>query len=99
MHSKYVGVRIPENVYKYVSERAVDEHRTLSNMIISILFDSSKQKKGKWERMSEFPEDEDDRYQCSICGNIVHYQSKLNLYTFNSWCGKCGSNNNPLFPR
>ena len=51
--------------------------------------------KGEWKRMSDLPEDKDDRYECSRCGNVVHYKKRMDLYTFNSWCGRCGSNNNP----
>lgn len=51
---------------------------------------------GKWERMSDLPEDKDDRYKCSNCGTIVHYSNRVNLYHFNSWCGRCGSLNNSL---
>ena len=48
---------------------------------------------GHWLRMSDLSEQEDDRYKCSRCGNVVHYTNKMNLYTFNSWCGRCGSDN------
>ena len=51
---------------------------------------------GKWLRMSDLPEDKDDRYKCSNCGNVVHHSNGVNLYTFNSWCGACGSLNNSL---
>lgn len=51
---------------------------------------------GHWERMSDLPEDKDDRYKCSQCGNVVHHSNGVNLYTFNSWCGRCGSLNNSL---
>lgn len=51
--------------------------------------------KGEWKRMSDLPEDKDDRYECSRCGNVVHYKKRMDLYTFNSWCGRCGSNNDP----
>lgn len=51
---------------------------------------------GHWERMSDLSEDKDDRYKCSRCGNVVHYSNGVNLYTFNSWCGRCGSLNNSL---
>lgn len=51
------------------------------------------QKTGHWMRMSDLSEQEDDRYKCSRCGNVVHYSDKMNLYTFNSWCGRCGSDN------
>lgn len=50
-------------------------------------------RKGEWLRMSDLSEKEDDRYQCSYCGNVVHYKSKMDLYTFNSWCGRCGCDN------
>lgn len=50
-------------------------------------------RKGEWLRMSDLSEQEDDRYKCSRCGNVVHYKDKMDLYTFNSWCGRCGSDN------
>jgi len=50
-------------------------------------------RKGQWLRMSDLSEQEDNRYKCSRCGNVVHYNDKTNLYTFNSWCGRCGSDN------
>jgi hypothetical protein len=52
-----------------------------------------KPRKGQWLRMSDLSEQEDDRYKCSCCGNVIHYTNKINLYTFNSWCGRCGSDN------
>ena len=50
-------------------------------------------RKGEWLRMSDLSEQEDDRYKCSRCGNVIHHKSEMNLYTFNSWCGRCGSDN------
>ena len=50
-------------------------------------------RKGEWLRMSDLSEQEDDRYKCSRCGNVIHHKSKMYLYTFNSWCGRCGSDN------
>jgi len=47
-------------------------------------------RKGEWLRMSDLSEQEDDRYKCSRCGNVIHHKNKMNLYTFNSWCGRCG---------
>ena len=49
---------------------------------------------GYWMRMSDMNETEDDRYQCSYCGNIVHHRDKVSLYTYNSFCGACGANMN-----
>jgi ribosomal protein S27AE len=50
-------------------------------------------RKGEWLRMSDLSEQEDDRYKCSRCGNVIHHKDEMNLYTFNSWCGRCGSDN------
>jgi len=50
-------------------------------------------RKGKWLRISDLSEQEDDRYKCSRCGNVIHHKNEMNLYTFNSWCGRCGSDN------
>lgn len=49
--------------------------------------------KGEWLRMSDLSEKDDNRYKCSHCGNVVHHKSRADLYTFNSWCGRCGSDN------
>lgn len=37
MPTKSITIRIDEDLLKYLTERAEQEHRTLSNMIISIL--------------------------------------------------------------
>lgn len=50
-------------------------------------------KTGHWERMSDLPNGVDDRFKCSRCGNIVHYNNVMNLRTFSRWCGRCGSDN------
>lgn len=39
MASKAVNLRIDEKLYQYLQERAEKEHRTFSNMVISILLD------------------------------------------------------------
>ena len=51
------------------------------------------QRTGQWERMSDLPNDVDDRFECSRCGNIVHYNNVMDLRTFSRWCGRCGSYN------
>lgn len=48
---------------------------------------------GEWKRMSDLPIEKDDRFECSICGNVVHYHDRINLYTFNDYCGRCGAYN------
>ena len=48
---------------------------------------------GEWKRMSDLPIETDDRFECSICGNVVHYRDRINLYTFNDYCGRCGAYN------
>lgn len=60
---------------------------------MAIIALKEKPKKGEWLRMSDLSEQEDYRYKCSYCGNVVHYKNKMDLYTFNRWCGRCGSNN------
>ena len=49
--------------------------------------------KGEWLRMSDLSEKDDNRYKCSRCGNVIYHKSRMDLYTFNSWCGRCGSDN------
>jgi len=79
----------------------VDEQRTLNNIpyhVYSALVDGidtleQQPRKGEWLRMSDLSEQEDDRYKCSRCGNVIHHKDEMNLYTFNSWCGRCGSDN------
>lgn len=48
---------------------------------------------GQWKRMSDFPNDVDDRFECSRCGNVVHHNNVMDLRTFSRWCGRCGSEN------
>lgn len=68
-----------------------------SEVVMEWVFDAPSvtpaHKKGQWLRMSDLSEQEDDRYQCSRCRNVVHYKDKMDLYTFNGWCGRCGSSN------
>ena len=45
MPTKSIAVRIPDELYYYLVERAEKERRTLSNMIISLLMDA-KEKDG-----------------------------------------------------
>ena len=49
--------------------------------------------RGEWLRMSDLSETDDNRYKCSRCGNVIHHKSRMDLYTFNRWCGRCGSDN------
>lgn len=67
------------------------EHRQLAEWLKELRV--FKSRKGQWLRMSDLSEQEDDRYKCSHCGNVVRYKDKMDLYTFNSWCGRCGSDN------
>lgn len=79
---------------EYESNRSsgewVDRIETVLNHLQPV---TPQSKMGDWIRMSDLSEQEDDRYKCSRCGNVVHYKNKMDLYTFNSWCGRCGSNN------
>jgi hypothetical protein len=40
MATKAVNLRVDEELYQYLQDRAEKEHRTVSNMIISILLDA-----------------------------------------------------------
>ena len=72
-------------------QECANEHRKLAEWLKELRV--FKSKKGQWLRMSDLSEQEDDRYKCSRCGNVIHYNNKMDLYTFNSWCGRCGSDN------
>jgi len=90
---------VPYKVYdedKWTKEqencmKCAEEHRQLAEWLRELKV--FKSKKGQWLRMSDLSEQEDDRYRCSYCGNVIHHKDKVNLYTFNSWCGRCGSDN------
>lgn len=83
-HSKYSGDSILAAIYCMAQGKEINKPITPLD---------EERPKGKWIRMSNLSEQEDDRYKCSNCGNVVHYKDKINLYTFNSWCGRCGSDN------
>ena len=68
-----------------VSIKEMDMKKSIANTM--------PRKKGQWLRLSDLSEQADDRYSCSHCGAVVHHKNKKNLYTFNSWCGRCGSYN------
>ncbi|MBQ6024559.1 MAG: hypothetical protein IJL20_02995 [Lachnospiraceae bacterium] len=80
---------VTPNGYKHY-----EEHKIVLQLIeaISEILEQ-KPRKGEWLRMSDLSEQKDNRYKCSRCGNVVHHRDKINLYTFNSWCGRCGSDN------
>ena len=80
---------IDEHLANYQS--CAEEYRQIAEWLKELRV--FKSRKGQWLRMSDLSEQEDDRYKCSHCGNVVHYKDKMNLYTFNRWCGRCGSNN------
>lgn len=71
--------------------KCAEEHRQLAEWLKELRV--FKSRKGQWLRMSDLSEQEDDRYKCSRCGNVIHYKNKMDLYTFNSWCSRCGSDN------
>lgn len=39
MPTKSIAIRIPDDLYEYLLNRAQKEHRTLSNLVIYILLD------------------------------------------------------------
>lgn len=72
---------------EYLSEKDGEKMREAIKVL------EQEPKIGHWMRMSDLSEQEDDRHKCSQCGNVIHHKNKLDLYTFNSWCGRCGSDN------
>lgn len=40
MPTRAVNIRVDEHLYNYLQERAEKEHRSVSNMIVSILLDA-----------------------------------------------------------
>lgn len=46
MPTKMVSLRIDEELLEYLTERAKSEHRTLSNLIVSILLDAKEKEEG-----------------------------------------------------
>ena len=78
--------------YLYDSEDIKDHVRETIEQMPSVAIPSQR-RTGEWLRMSDLSEEEDDRYKCSRCGNVVHHSNRVNLFTFNRWCGRCGSRN------
>lgn len=81
---------MPRDCFVEAYEKWIKNTTTEKNEAIE---QEPKPKKGEWLRMSNLTEEDDDRYKCSRCGNVIHYKNKMDLYTFNSWCGRCGSDN------
>ena len=47
MKDKIINIRVDEELYSYLKDKAEKEHRTLSNMIISILLDAKEGKESE----------------------------------------------------
>ena len=82
-------IDIPENDYKL----ACNYPDALISCYAHYVKNGKHLPTGEWLRMSDLSEKDDDRYQCSRCGNVIHHENRMDLYTFNSWCGRCGSDN------
>ena len=76
---------------KEQNSKCAEDHRQLAEWLKELRV--FKSRKGQWLRMSDLSEQEDDRYECSHCGNVIHHKNEMDLYTFNKWCGRCGSDN------
>ena len=94
-NSRIVSVCKDENEYDYEKQEIISDcaRKTHEANRLALKALEQKPRKGQWLRISDLSEQEDDRYKCSYCGNVIHHKSKMNLYTFNSWCGRCGSYN------
>ena len=89
---------VQDYIAKYLSQYLYNDVREAVEVIDEYIGElpsvkTQEPKIGQWIRMSDLSEQEDDRYKCSHCGNVIHHKNKMNLYTFNSWCGRCGSDN------
>ena len=85
-------IDIPETMLDWIKNGYPNEDDM--GILIDIVLNGTQQRpNGQWERMSEFPIEDDNRFRCSRCGNVVHHKSRINLYTFNQFCGRCGSYN------
>lgn len=84
-------IKIPESIW--VAIQNGEYYGIADDRTYNAIKNGRPSPKGEWRRMSDLSEDKDDRYECSRCGNVIHYKDKMNLYTFNSWCGRCGSDN------
>jgi len=103
--AKFMAIQALEQEPREITLEDVKEYckpRCLSIITNELLYELTHPKisaleqeprKGEWLRMSDLSEQEDDRYKCSHCGNVIHHKNKMDLYTFNSWCGRCGSDN------
>ena len=81
---KAVNIRVEEELYEYLQKRAEKEHRSLSNMIISILLTEkeTERKTAIWIPTNETFEYYDEMFTCSNC----HYSDFKSDY-----CPNCGA--------
>ena len=52
MPTVQIGVRLPEELYEWLKEKAEKEHRTISNTLISALIDAKDNQKGNQKAKS-----------------------------------------------
>lgn len=67
------------------------ETKDIVNLLDALPSVQPTRKTGKWKRMSDLPIEQDDRWKCSRCGNVIHCKSKMNLRTFFGWDARCGA--------
>ena len=81
---KAVNIRVEEDLYEYLQKRAEKEHRSLSNMIISILLTEKEEerKTAIWIPKHESEEIYAEMFICSNC----HYSDFMAEY-----CPHCGA--------
>ena len=68
MPTRAVNIRVDEELYQYLQDRAEKENRSVSNMIISILSDSNKV--GHWLPY-KYAENPDKFKKCSNCNTAI----------------------------
>ena len=81
MATKMISLRIDESLVNYYKERAEEEHRTLSNMIITVLAVEQKKDKGKSFLCCSKCHTEYDRYD----------RAGEDMTKFYKYCANCGA--------
>lgn len=75
----------------YWNECDVVDREDLIDSIQDLPSVTPTRKTGRWKRMSDLQIEQDDRWECSRCGNVIHCKSRMNLITFFGWDARCGA--------
>ena len=84
MPTKMISVRIDEDLLKYLQDRAEKEHRTLSNMIVSLLAEQKERGFSKWVH-----DETDNSVMCDNCGCNLYPNDISSGEVY--YCPNCGA--------